>query len=35
MDAPGVDRVRLHQYIGNAALKFFDTNLDVRRENSN
>jgi predicted dienelactone hydrolase len=34
-DAPGVDRARLHEYIGNAALRFFDTNLAVRREGSN
>jgi predicted dienelactone hydrolase len=32
-DAPGVDRVKLHEYIGNAALQFFNTNLHVRREN--
>jgi predicted dienelactone hydrolase len=32
IDAPGVDRAKLHEYIGNAALKFFDTNLGVRRE---
>jgi len=31
-DAPGVDRVKLHEYIGNAALQFFDSNLRVRRE---
>ena len=31
-DAPGVDRVKLHEYIGNAALQFFDANLHVRRE---
>jgi predicted dienelactone hydrolase len=31
-DAPGVDRVRLHAYIGNAALQFFDSHLRVRRE---
>jgi predicted dienelactone hydrolase len=30
-DAPGVDRVKLHEYIGNAALQFFDSNLHVRR----
>ncbi len=33
IDAPGVDRAKLHDYIGNAALKFFDTNLHVRRAN--
>jgi predicted dienelactone hydrolase len=32
IDAPGVDRAKLHDYIGNAALKFFDTNLHVRRQ---
>jgi predicted dienelactone hydrolase len=32
IDAPGVDRVKLHEYIGNAALKFFDRNLKVRRQ---
>ena len=31
-DAPGVDRVKLHEYIGNAALQFFDANLGVRRK---
>jgi predicted dienelactone hydrolase len=31
-DAPGVDRVKLHEYIGNAALQFFNANLHVRRE---
>jgi predicted dienelactone hydrolase len=30
-DAPGVDRSRLHEYIGHATLEFFDTNLHVRR----
>ena len=34
-DAPGVDRVKLHEYIGSAALKFFDTNLNVRRQGPN
>jgi len=29
IDAPGVDRAKLHDYIGNAALKFFDTALNV------
>jgi predicted dienelactone hydrolase len=33
-DAPGVDRVKLHQHIGNAALQFFDSNLNVRRESA-
>lgn len=32
IDAPGVDRAQLHGYIGNAALKFFDKNLNVQRE---
>jgi predicted dienelactone hydrolase len=31
-DAPGVDRAKLHAYIGQAALKFFDANLGVRRD---
>jgi predicted dienelactone hydrolase len=31
IDAPGIDRTKLHEYIGNAALKFFDTNLNVPR----
>jgi predicted dienelactone hydrolase len=31
IDAPGVDRAKLHDYIGNTALKFFDTNLGVHR----
>jgi predicted dienelactone hydrolase len=35
IDAPGVDRSKLHEYIGNAALKFFDINLDVRRDRAN
>lgn len=35
MDAPGVDRARLHEYIGNAALKFFDKKLNVHRQRSN
>jgi predicted dienelactone hydrolase len=30
-DAPGVDRAKLHQYIGSVALKFFDKSLGVRR----
>jgi predicted dienelactone hydrolase len=32
IDAPGVDRAKLHEYIGNAALKFFDSNLGVQRQ---
>jgi predicted dienelactone hydrolase len=35
IDAPGVDRAKLHEYIGKAALKFFDTNLNVQRQRSN
>lgn len=31
IDAPGVDRASLHAYIGNAALRFFDTKLTVQR----
>jgi predicted dienelactone hydrolase len=31
IDAPGVDRSKLHEYIGEAALKFFDANLGVQR----
>lgn len=31
-DAPGVDRAQLHAYIGDAALRFFDLSLNVRRE---
>jgi predicted dienelactone hydrolase len=31
IDAPGIDRAKLHETIGNAALKFFDTNLNVSR----
>jgi predicted dienelactone hydrolase len=31
-DAPGVDRAELHAYIGNAALEFFDKNLNVQRQ---
>lgn len=34
-DAPGVDRSKLHDHIGKAALEFFDKNLGVRRRNSN
>jgi predicted dienelactone hydrolase len=32
VDASGVNRAKLHEYIGSAALKFFDSNLKVRRE---
>lgn len=31
VDAPGVDRAKLHEHIGNAALKFFDASLQVQR----
>lgn len=31
IDAPGIDRAKLHQAIGNAAVRFFDTHLNVRR----
>jgi predicted dienelactone hydrolase len=31
IDAPGIDRGQLHEYIGKTALKFFDSNLDVQR----
>jgi predicted dienelactone hydrolase len=33
VDAPGVDRAKLHGYIGDVARKFFDVNLGVRRKN--
>jgi predicted dienelactone hydrolase len=35
MDASGIDRSQLHEYIGSAAVKFFDINLGVQRENAN
>lgn len=35
IDAAGVDRAKLHEYIGNAALKFFDANLKVKRQKPN
>lgn len=35
IDDPSVDRARWHNHIGNAALKFFDENLDVKRRNAN
>lgn len=35
IDAPGVDRAKLHETIGNAALKFFDTTLKVPRSARN
>jgi predicted dienelactone hydrolase len=34
-DAPGVDRSKLHEYIGKTALEFFDTNLGVHRQSPN
>ncbi len=35
IDAPGIGRAKLHEYIGNAALKFFDVNLGMQRDNVN
>ncbi len=35
IDAPRVDRAKLHEYIGGIALKFFDRTLNVRREKPN
>jgi hypothetical protein len=35
IDAPGIDRNKLHNYIGNAALKFFDADLGLRRRSAN
>lgn len=32
IDPPGVNRAKLHEHIGNAALKFFDTHLKVQRQ---
>ncbi|HEX9470841.1 MAG TPA: hypothetical protein VF957_15005 [Bradyrhizobium sp.] len=32
IDAPGIDRGQLHEYIGKTALKFFDFNLGVQRK---
>lgn len=32
VDPPGVDRVKLHEHIGDAAVKFFDANLRVQRQ---
>jgi len=31
IDAPGVDRGKIHEMIGNAALKFYDASLNVPR----
>ena len=35
IDAPGIDRPKLHEYIGSTALKFFDANLGVKRGGAN
>lgn len=35
IDAPGVDRAKIHESIGNAALKFFDTSMNVPRGGQN
>jgi predicted dienelactone hydrolase len=35
IDAPGIDRGKLHDYIGSTALKFFDFNLGVQRGSAN
>lgn len=35
IDAEGVDRNKLHAYIGSIALKFFDTNLAIQRATAN
>jgi predicted dienelactone hydrolase len=35
IDAPGVDRAKWHDHIGEAALKFFDANLAVTRKSAN
>ena len=35
IDAPGIDRSKLHKYIGSTAVKFFDFNLGVKRESAN
>ena len=32
VDAPGVDRAKLHDAIGQAAVTFFDKTLGVRRQ---
>jgi len=34
IDAPGIDRNKLHEYIGSAALKFFDLNLGLEQNGS-
>ncbi|MGH8429529.1 MAG: alpha/beta hydrolase family protein, partial [Solimonas sp.] len=33
IDAPSVDRAKWHEHIGEAALKFFDASLGVKRAN--
>lgn len=35
IDAPGVDRNKLHEYIGKTALTFFDASLGVQRRSAN
>jgi hypothetical protein len=35
IDAPGIDRRQLHEYIGKTAVKFFDLNLGVQRGSAN
>jgi hypothetical protein len=35
IDAPGVDRNRLREYISSTAPEFFDTNLGVPRDHTN
>jgi predicted dienelactone hydrolase len=35
IDAPGIDRRQWHEHIGAAALKFFDLNLNVKRNSEN
>ncbi len=34
IDAPGVNRAQMHEAIGNAALKFFDTNMPSNEQNN-
>jgi predicted dienelactone hydrolase len=35
IDAPGIDRTKLHDYIAGEALKFFDAKLNVQRQPAN
>jgi predicted dienelactone hydrolase len=35
IDASGVDRSKWHDYIGKAALRFFDAHLGIKRESAN